>query len=136
MPKIDLPLGLQDEYPSDEDLNELENFEGSAKEMIEYAASIYSDYGWIHVSDGYSKVIRQKVKRIEMVTGGWSGNEDVIGVLQETLLWGLYWRKSERGGYYMFEIPEKDYDVKPPVSLGSLKKKWYNHMRYSLTQRI
>ena len=42
-------------------------------------------------------------KYLELHTGGWSGNEDVICALQDNLMiWGLYWHSSERGGHYKF----------------------------------
>ena len=38
-------------------------------------------------------------------TGGWSGNEDVIGVLHHNLFfWSMFWVKSIRGGHYYFKI--------------------------------
>ena len=36
-------------------------------------------------------------------TVGWSGNEDIIGALQEnSIFWMMYWAVSERGGLYVF----------------------------------
>jgi hypothetical protein len=37
---------------------------------------------------------------LELHTGGWSGNESIINIIQETFFWFLYWQKSERGGHY------------------------------------
>jgi hypothetical protein len=38
------------------------------------------------------------------ITGGWSGNESVIMALKEnTMFWMLYWKQSNRGGFYRFE---------------------------------
>ena len=40
-----------------------------------------------------------------LATGGWSGNEAVIGALHANhLFWSLYWRRSERGGAYWFDV--------------------------------
>src|SRR5690348_2281153 len=38
-------------------------------------------------------------------TGGWSGNEDVIGALQRNFIfWSFCWRATIAGGHYWFRI--------------------------------
>ena len=38
-------------------------------------------------------------------TGGWSGNEDLIGAMAENTVWWLmHWVSSERGGKFVFEV--------------------------------
>lgn len=40
-------------------------------------------------------------------TGGWSGNEDVIGALRRNpLFWSFCWRASRAGGHYWFHIDQ------------------------------
>lgn len=46
------------------------------------------------------------VRRWEISTGGWSGNEDVIATLEGTWWWTICWVSSRRGGHYVFEVPE------------------------------
>lgn len=46
------------------------------------------------------------VRRWQVSTGGWSGNEDLIGALQDHwAFWTLAWVSSKRGGHYVFETP-------------------------------
>ena len=41
------------------------------------------------------------------ITGGWSGNESIIGALNDNRLWwGRCWVSSRRGGCHEFEIPD------------------------------
>jgi len=45
---------------------------------------------------------------LELSTGGWSHNEDIIEDLQKyNFFWFIYWQKSERGGHYCFGPGEK-----------------------------
>lgn len=37
-------------------------------------------------------------------TGGWSGNEDIIGAMRDNhVLWMLTWLSSHRGGLFLFD---------------------------------
>ncbi len=46
-------------------------------------------------------------KRYAISTGGWSGNEDIIGALKENrLFWAMCWMEERRGGHYIFELRE------------------------------
>ena len=42
--------------------------------------------------------------KLELSTGGWSENEEIIYALQGTMFWFFYWQKSERGGHYELEV--------------------------------
>lgn len=41
---------------------------------------------------------------LELHTGGWLGNEEIIEALKDTTFWGLCWQKSERGGHHNFRL--------------------------------
>lgn len=42
---------------------------------------------------------------LRLVTGGWSGNEDMLEAVSQNGLVMLWWRLSVRGGLYVFENP-------------------------------
>lgn len=51
-------------------------------------------------------------------TGGWSGNEDLIGAL--SLVWhSLYFQSHHRGGHWVFERLWSDDDMPEDWTLGS-----------------
>lgn len=43
---------------------------------------------------------------LELTTGGWSENEELINELSNTMFWFLWWQESKRGGYYKFKNTE------------------------------
>ncbi len=48
---------------------------------------------------------RSGIKVIELVTGGWSGNESLISALNRNfLIWSLCWVCSYRGGLHAFDF--------------------------------
>ena len=44
---------------------------------------------------------------IELTTGGWSENEEIIDKIADTMFWFLFWQESKRGGYYKFVYIDK-----------------------------
>jgi len=58
----------------------------------------------------YEDYATSKGRCFELHTGGWSGNESIIAALEKSskgMFWYMCWVKSERGGHYWFEIPQK-----------------------------
>lgn len=91
-------------YPTEEQLNKIKSWDHRQEEVrdfLDYIESLWwaADWGF-HLTG-------KRVLRLELHTGGWSGNEDIIGALQGTMFWWLFWRKSTRGGHYWFRIEPK-----------------------------
>ena len=82
---------------SDPDLYSLKNwpftdFQNLVLRVIELWSADYGNYTW----DG---------KILELMTGGWSDNEDIIQALEKNqMFWRLCWEESRRGGYYKFDL--------------------------------
>jgi len=89
-------------YPTEEELQKLKDLAHDYYKVEETVA--YIKELWHYADWGFTR----KENCLELHTAGWSGNEEVIEVLGETLFWALYWRKSTRGGHYYFEIPKEE----------------------------
>ena len=59
------------------------------------------DYGTLDI-EGKNGIVT-----LELTTGGWSENEEIIDILCNTMFWFLWWQESKRGGYYKFIYSEK-----------------------------
>jgi len=94
----------KDGYPLKAELKEIEMWShisslGDMQRFVNFLKGLW----WLN-AEGFRKYEKSGIVYIELHTYGWSGNEEVIGVLQETLFWTFFWQKSERGGHYYFEI--------------------------------
>lgn len=108
-------------YPTESDLKKIREFEGTPEEMVEYLRSIweYADWGF-SVRNGRDSLGKACIK-VNMSTGGWSGNEDIIGELGSTFFWFFNWWSSRRGGHYEFRISKNLYKHK--IDLGKIGRK-------------
>jgi hypothetical protein len=95
-----------DVYPTDEELRLISNW--SVKDITEWFAFVQSLWAltdW-KIEDVVDDILERPVTRYTISTGGWSGNEELIGAMQRNwLLWSLTWVQSRRGGQYIFEDP-------------------------------
>lgn len=93
-------------YPSDIVLERIKNFDVFEEDIKKLLDLIENE--WEFADVGYIKTYSENGKNIlELHTGGWSGNEEIIDALMENFaFWGAYWWKTERGGHYWFEIKE------------------------------
>ena len=90
------------EYPTEQELKKIEEWDG--KDIESFLAFIESLWHW----PTYFVRRGKKVIRLELHTGGWSGNEAIISALGNAwgnMFWLSFWEKSIRGGHYWFKIP-------------------------------
>lgn len=82
-------------YPTDEELLKIATWDyNDIPAMMEFVHSLweFKEFGWQQDGDIYI-----------LATGGWSGNESLIGALQDNyMFWSLYWAESTRGGRHTF----------------------------------
>lgn len=100
----------KDPYPTEDELDQIEQWDHEdPKGLMEF---IREDLWW--EPDWGFKLTGKKVLKLALHTGGWSGNESIIGALQRNMFWMLYWQRSDRGGHYYFRItkPKENTDVK------------------------
>lgn len=100
-PRFDGPLH-EDQYPSEVVLEWIEGYDcyehgvGNLLSMVKRVWWRGDRVRTAPATDGY---------RLTLITGGWSGNEDVVTALQENwTFWPRFWERSERGGKHEFHI--------------------------------
>lgn len=100
-----MPLDI-DGYPSEDDLVRIREWKvdqpSDARALLEFVRSIWHPtYGsWATRDAGQGQV--QHI----LVTGGWSGCEDIIRALDQNVMFTvLCWQRSERGGLHEYRVP-------------------------------
>jgi len=100
------PSILHDEtgdYPSEEALEFVKNFD--VKKFGCLALAEFIENIWWNPEFGFSITDGEKKKTLRLSTGGWSGNEEIICVMKENVIfWSICWVLTRRGGHYEFEI--------------------------------
>lgn len=97
---IGFSIGMLDDngYPEQELIDRIERWSVADDifTLMNFVQPLFEEYGRCE----YDSNRRVWV----VVTGGWSGCEDVIMSLQKNhLFWSLCWMLSKRGGYYEFK---------------------------------
>lgn len=122
---------MNNDYPTDEQLQAILDFKGSPRQFIEYINSIWWSEGFT-IKPGRDD-FKKGVKRCYLSTWGWSGNEDIIAVLRQTWFWMLWWRQSNRGGHYEFEVPNDSF-LKSLTSVSGLEGFGMPHSKIDQTE--
>jgi len=92
------------EYPREDELITIGTWNVTEKPVRELLNFVEGLWKW---PDWGFKLTGKNVLRLELHTGGWSGNEELIGALKQNyLFWSMCWLKSTRGGHYWFKIPK------------------------------
>lgn len=102
-----------DGYPTDGALEIIEKWHwDDIKGWFKFIENLWylRSWGWsegIFTEDtGFDTADKERYE-YHISTAGWSGNESIIYAMQQnSMLWGLTWVQSRRGGHYIFELKE------------------------------
>ena len=92
------------QYPTDFELKKIQKWDYKKFiKLMEYVETLWAYPEW-----GFMRSYEGTAQFIALSTAGWSGNEEIIGALQENgIFWSLCWESSRRGGHYLFKVNEK-----------------------------
>lgn len=92
-------------YPTEEELERIRKWPtASDADMVKLLEFIETTCWW---EPGWG--FRRRGRQYWLSTGGWSGNEEIIGAMQDNLLfWAFSWVSTRRGGHYRFHVPRFD----------------------------
>jgi len=94
------------EYPTAKELETIKNWDFTKQSLDDFLCFVESI--WKYADIGFFKLTGTRVLKLELHTGGWSGNEDTISIIQDNdIFWMMCWEKSLRGGHYYFKIRRK-----------------------------
>jgi hypothetical protein len=86
------------DYPDQETLDQIKTFNGPLKQLLEIVQGEWA----------YPDYVTEEGDTWTFVTGGWSGNENLIESLSENYLaWSQLWQSSHRGGKFIFRLPKQ-----------------------------
>lgn len=90
---------MKDDYPTDEELKQIKEYNVIANTLgfLDLLEEVWNTHY------GKFELTGKKVKILKLITGGWSGNEDILDVIPK-IFFTMFWQKSVRGGLYIFKI--------------------------------
>ena len=106
----------EDGYPTENALEIVEKWHwDDARGWFKFIEGLwaYHDWGWKEKDESHDWNKDKIVHRYYISTAGWSGNESIIRAMQKNdWMWHLNWVQSRRGGHYIFELREFNYESK------------------------
>ena len=116
------PTFDRDGYPTDETLDAIEKWHHlDATGCLDFvkAAWYYQDNDFHELRPHELRMVyapdfgEEQPKFLRLATGGWSGNEALVGALERNfVVYSLTWRLSSRGGLHIFEYPKHESERK------------------------
>ena len=104
-----LPAVLLDDegYPTEEYLKFIKDFTNETMPIIDFVLGVLQN-GWYFGDWGFKLGKKYKgIRKLELHTGGWSGNEEIISAIKSNI-WLTHFKmkyvKWHIGGHFHFEI--------------------------------
>lgn len=99
MGKSNIDLTDEHAYPTEAALDMIRHWPNEdLPDLFDFIKSIWWMPSW-----GWHEVEEEEVTSYHLSTGGWSGNEDIIGAMRNHhIFWMLYWYSSRVGGHFVF----------------------------------
>lgn len=93
----------KDGYPEEHELKRIR--EWPYDDFIGLMEYVYDLWKYSEPNPGWCGW-KQRGRTYRLHTGGWSGNEEIIGALRDnTMFWATCWFESKRGGHFLFKVP-------------------------------
>ena len=89
-----------DGYPTEDELETIKNWEITSSLGD---ASYHNFMSFIKHCWHWHNYIEKNGDKYTLITGGWSGNEEIIAAMKSNqIFWLFYWESSDRGGLHIF----------------------------------
>lgn len=94
-----------EKYPTTQELQRIKDWDyKDSMGLVDFLGTIWWSKDWgTKVGWGKDGLLKD-VLVLELHTGGWSGNEEIMTTLQMTHFHFLFWYSSRRGGHYEYHI--------------------------------
>ena len=105
-----------DGYPEDECLEALKaaplDFPRAARFIVD-VLGVGNPHSMASVCDARDGFTEAPVKNVTFSTGGWSGNEDLIGIATSRFDVSHFLHQWNAGGHYQFQVPLAMLEMEP-----------------------
>jgi len=93
-------------YPADDELETIKRWDFQKQSLDDFLSLLKSI--WQYADIGFFKLSGKRILKLELHTGGWSGNENIISTIEDNFIfWAMSWQATRRGGHYYFRIERR-----------------------------
>lgn len=104
---------MSDDYPTQQQLEAIEALDGGTPRAFMGLVRSAWNHNMGFVSDERHE--QEGWTSFTLVTGGWSGNEDLVAALKRTMFHSMFWHSSDRGGKHVYGIGDAQLEFRLPA---------------------